>query len=206
MIRAKIVNAVNSGIMRAIRDHYSFARTSCYYGEQRSPWNAPEYMFTVYICQEIRRIKNPPYVNVEDPVEAAIQDAGGWGRGRIPEDMRPTGKFDIVLSDGTRTHTPFAIIEVKLASAPNEVWDDATRICRALSRRNRIRCGMLALVVPGQSEGSVGLLKSRIESFREAVPTYAHKWKVNCSVRKTEEDQNGRRYAAMVFKIFDRHS
>ena len=195
----KIVNAATRGIMRTIRDHYSFSRISCYYGEQGSPWTAPEYMFTVYICQAIRRVRNPPYVNVEDPVEAAIQDAGGWGRGRIAEDMRPTGKFDIVLSD--KSHSPFAIIEVKMASAPSDVYDDTTRICRALNRRNSIRYGMLALVVPGQSMNSLGLLNDRIENFRKIVPPYAGDWKVNCSVRKTEKDENGRRYAAMVFKI-----
>ena len=182
--------------------------------EQRSPWHAPEYMFTVSICREITKLKNPPYVDMEDPVEEAIWDAGGWGSGRIPDVVLRKGKgrsrkgwFDIVLS-GSKSHTPFAIIEVKKAAGPADVRSDAERICAVLDRSTpTIRWGMLALVVPGQdAEGNVGYLEDRIELFGNTVPTYVGDWNVSRSVRETEEVGNGRRYAAIVFKIGPRRS
>ena len=144
---------------------------------------------------------------MEDPIEEAIRDAGGWGRGQIPaavlrKGRSRKGKFDIVLSD-SRSNTPFAIIEVKKAAGPADVKSDAERICAVLNRPTfAIKWGMLALVVPGQdAEGNVGYLEDRIELFGDTVPTYVDDWNVSRSVRETEEVGNGRRYAAMVFKI-----
>ena len=167
-------------------------------------------MFTVSIYREITKLKDPPYADMEDPVEAAIWDAGGWGGGRIPAAARRGGgfdnRFDIVLSN--KAHQPFAIIEAKRAAGPSGVRSDAERICAVLNRPTpTIKWGMLALVVPGQdAEGNVGLLEHRIELFGNTVPTYVGDWNVSRSVRKTEEDGNSRRYAAMVFKIGPRRS
>ena len=205
----RFVDAAANGIMEAISDHYRSSRNSCWYGvprEQRSPWHAPEYMFTVSIYREITKLENPPYVDMEDSVEAAIWDAGGWGGGRIPAAARREGGFDIVLSN--KAHQPFAIIEAKRAAGPANVRSDAERICAVLNRPTPIiKWGMLALVVPGQdAEGNVGLLEHRIELFENTVPTYVGDWNVSRGVRETEEDGNGRRYAAMVFKIGPRRS
>lgn len=201
-----IVDAATNGIMRAIRDHYSFSR-------KESLWKAPEYMFTASIYREIKKLKNPQYrVDMEDPIEEAIRDAGGWGSGRIPAKVlrkggSRKGRFDIVLSDN-KSRTPFAIIEVKKAAGPKQAKQDAERICEVLNRPTpTIKWGMLALVVPGQDEnGKVGFLKRRIKLFGNTVPTYVGDWNVCRSVCKTKEIGNGRRYAAMVFKIGPRRS
>ena len=192
--------------MRSTSDHFSFSR-------KESLWKAPEYMFTASIYREIKKLKNPQYrVDMEDPIEEAIRDAGGWGSGQIPaavlrKGRSRKGKFDIVLSDN-ESHTPFAIIEVKKAAGPKQVKQDAERICAVLNRSTpTIQWGMLALVVPGQDQyGKVGFLKRRIKLFEDTVPTYVGDWKVSRSVRETEEVGNGRRYAAMVFKIGPRRS
>ena len=202
----RIVDAATNGIMRAISDHFSFSR-------KEALWNEPEYMFTASIYREIKKLKNPKYrVDMEDPIEEAIRDAGGWGRGQIPDAVlrkgrSRRGKFDIVLSDN-RLHTPFAIIEVKEAAGPADVRSDTERICAVLKRPTpTIRWGMLALVIPGQdAEGNFGYLESRIELFGNTVPTYVGDWNVSRSVRETEEVGNGRRYAAIVFKIGPRRS
>lgn len=202
----RIVDAATNGIMRAISDHFSFSR-------KESLWKAPEYIFTASIYREIKNLTNPQYrVDMEDPIEEAIRDAGGWGRGQIPaavlrKGRSRKGKFDIVLSDN-KSHTPFAIIEVKKAAGPKQVKQDAERICAVLNRPTpTIQWGTLALVVPGQDQyGNVGFLKRRIELFGDTVPTYVGDWKVSPSVRETEEVGNGRRYAAMVFKIGPRRS
>ena len=202
----RIVDAATNGIMRAISDHFSFSR-------KESLWKAPEYIFTASIYREIKNLTNPQYrVDMEDPIEEAIRDAGGWGLGQIPaavlrKGRSRKGKFDIVLSDN-KSHTPFAIIEVKKAAGPRQVKQDAERICAVLNRPTpTIQWGTLALVVPGQDQyGNVGFLKRRIKLFGVTVPTYVGDWKVSPSVRETEEVGNGRRYAAMVFKIGPRRS
>ena len=195
----RIVGAARNGIMRAISDHFSFSR-------KESLWKAPEYMFTASIYREIIKLKNPPYVDMEDRVETAIWDAGGWGGGRIPAAARRDGWFDIVLSD--EAHQPFAIIEVKMAAGPSDVRSDAERICAVLNRPTpTIKWGLLALVVPGQdAEGNVGFLEDRIELFGNTVPTYVGDWNVSRSVCETKQVGNGRRYAAMAFKIGPRRS
>ena len=201
-----IVDAATNGIMRAISDHFSFSR-------KESLWKAPEYMFTASIYREIKKLKNPQYrVDMEDPIEEAIRDAGGWGSGQIPaavlrKGRSRKGKFDIVLSDN-ESHTPFAIIEVKKADAPNQVKQDAERICAVLNRPTpTIQWGMLALVVPGQDQyGKGGFLKRRIKLFGDTVPTYVGDWNVSRSICKNKEVGNGRRYAAIAFKIGPRCS
>ena len=204
-------------MVRAIRDHYSFSRNSQHWWcGQRSAFYAPEYMFTASIYREITKLKNPQYrVDVEDPVEGAICDTGGWGSGRIPAAVLREGKsrkdqkFDIVLSDD-RTDTPFAIIEVMICSAPSEVRDDAERIRKVLDRPTpTIRWGMLALVLTGQNEnGDVGLLhpdesrrvmrEGRIAHMKNTVRDYVRV--VNCSVEVIDVG-NDHEYAAMVFRI-----
>ena len=167
-------------------------------------------MFTASICREIKKLKNPQYrVDVEDFVEAAISDAGGWGPGRFSPAARRDGRFDIVLSDD-RTDTPFAIIEVKICSAPSTVWADAERIRIVLDRPTpTIHWGMLALVLTGQNDnGDVGLLhpdesrrtmrEGRIANMKNTVKEYVRV--VSCSVEVIDVG-NGREYAAMVFKV-----
>ena len=207
----RIVDAAKKGMVRAIRDHYSFSRNSQHrWCGQRSAYYASEHMFTASIYREITKLKNPQYrVDVEDPVEGAVCDAGGWGPGGISLDARRDGKFDIVLSDD-RTDTPFAIIEVKICSAPSTVWADAGRIRIVLDRPTpTIRWGMLALVLTGQNEnGDVGLLhpdesrramrEGRIAHMKNTVRDYVRI--VNCSVEVIDVG-NDREYAAMVFKI-----
>lgn len=198
-----IVDAAADGIVEAIRDYYQSSRKSSWYVEPsqiRSPWHAPEYMFTVSIYREITKLGNPLYADVEDPVEAAICDAGGWGSGRVPDAARRDGWFDIVLSN--KKHQPFAVIEVKKTAAPSEARSDAARILAVLNRHTTIKWGMLALVVPGQdAEGNVGMLEDRIALFEETVPDYVGDWNVICGVRQTDDVGDGRRYAAMAFKI-----
>ena len=195
----RIVSPVIDGLERAVNDHYDFSRRSDYYEGQRSAWMAPEYLFTVCICQEIRRIENPPQVDIEDCVEAAIFDAGGWGQGRIGDNVRRDGKIDIVLS--CDDHTPLAIVEVKVVYAPNEVWKDARRIYGILSRNNGIQHGMLALIISGQSESQSGLLADRVASFKKCIPDYVPEYDVTPTVRCLDIAEDDREYAAMVFTI-----
>lgn len=195
--------AIISGMERAYCDHYCYVRNSKHYGGKRSAWNAPEYMFTIYIAQEIRKLANPPYVDIEDSVEGSIRDAGGPGSGNIASDARFGGKFDITLS--RRNHIPHSILEVKrITSVGDKTKSDITRICRTLNRNNLIRCGFLALFVPGQSEEKTGLMDARVSDIKRSVrnefKSYNRDRKIYCCIKRLPPDECGREYASLVFK------
>ena len=169
--------------------------------EKRAPWYGPEYMFTVYIAQEIRRLKSPPYVDVEDYVYGALYDAGGL-QGRIPRGLRVEGKYDLCLSDN-HDH-PYAVIEVKFAYGFANVSDDFYRICYTLNRGSEVKRGYLCAIVSGQSENRTGLLEDRIKQIKSEV-------NLNSSFDNRERNiktavkhvtlHDGRAYAALVFEI-----
>lgn len=203
----RIVKATLEGMKNAFNDHYQHSRFSDN-REQRPAHRSPEYMFTTYIAQEIMQLRNAPYVDIESPVERAIEDAGGWGPGAVPEDARREGAFDIALSDGIG---PFAVTEVKISYAmTTRVKRDVIRICRVLNRGNNIRCGLLALLVSGQSRNSNGEItyghrQGRVLTFKkraqDLVERYGRNLCVTCreSVLIVDEQKE---YAAMVFKIY----
>jgi len=74
-------------------------------------WNAPEYLMTVKIAEEISKISQNQLVTLEDNLEYLLDVAGANRKGIIFEDIRGNGRSDIVLWWVNRT--PRAIIEVK---------------------------------------------------------------------------------------------
>lgn len=202
----RIVRATLEGMQSAFNDHYRYSRFS-EDGEQRPAHRSPEYMFTVYIAQQIMRLRNAPYVDIESPVARTVADAGGWGPGAVPDDARREGTFDIALSNRIG---PFAVVEVKVRHAmTSQVEGDVIRICRILNRGNNIRCGLLALLVSGQSKNAnreityghrqkrVSTLKKRAQKLVEG---YGRNLRVTCreSVLIVDEQKE---YAAMAFGI-----
>ena len=202
----RIVKAILKGMERAFDDHYLHSRTSGE-GEQRRAHRSPEYLYTVYIARQIMDINNGPYLDIEDPVERAVLDAGGWGSGAIPPDARRHGTFDIVLSNGTG---PSAVIEVKCSHAMTDpVKRDIVRICRVLNRRNNIRYGLLGLLVSGQGrnangEISYGHRETRVLAIKTRAQEIVEKYGNNLRVTSRESLLTGneqQEYAAMAFKI-----
>ncbi len=199
-----IIRATATGMGNVLEFLHSSARISQYHEGKRSPWYAPEYLLTVCISKEIRCTNNPPFIDLEESVEAVMQDAGGWGSGTIPLDMRPNGKYDIVLS--RRQNGPFAVVEVKWAHTfTKSVKADIDRICRTLNRNNGIAYGILALLVSGQSTKSKDLLESRISNFKHRIPTHINSCyrnkKISHHVNRIPPREDGREYAAVTFKI-----
>ena len=203
----RIVKTTLEGMKNAFNDHYRYSRYS-ENGEQRPAHRSPEYMYTVYIAQQIMRLKNAPHVDIESPVARVVADAGGWGPGEIPEDARREGTFDIALSDRI---SPFAIIEVKISHAMTDpVERDVVRICRVLNRGNKIRCGLLALLVSGQSrnsngevtygrrQGRVKRLKKRAQKL---VEEKGRNLRVTCRESALIVDER-KEYATVAFKIY----
>ena len=132
-----VVNRSLAGISEA-QKHYD------YWTGGYSLWQAPEYMLTTYIARHISAIDvSPFYLTLENNVEDGINEAGGLGRGKLREDLRPGGRFDILIWWGNGT--PRAILEVKnRVIGFSNIQDDVSRICATLSRSNTIRCGFIA--------------------------------------------------------------
>ena len=203
----RITKAILKGMEKAFRDHYRYSRIS-EDGDQTLVRRTPEYVFTVYIARQVMNLPNAPWVDIEDPVERAVVDAGGWGSGKIPRDTRRNGKFDITLSNASG---PFGVVEVKLSHAmKKQVKADIVRICRVLNRGNNIRCGMLALLVSARWQDKNGvwhyspLQDKRLPTIkkvaRKIVKKKGNNLRVTCrkSVLTVDELQE---YALMVFKI-----
>lgn len=107
-------------------------------------WKAPEYLVTTYIARHISTINYRTfYLTLENNVTSGIKDAGGWGKGRLRKDLRPDGKFDMLL--WWANDKPRAVIEVKnQVTGFSHIKADISRICATLSRHNTIRCGFIA--------------------------------------------------------------
>lgn len=127
-----------------------------------------------------------------------------WGKGKIEYNVRRNGKIDIALS--YNDHTPFAIVEVRVASAPNAVWEDAQRIYGILGRNNGIQHGMLAIIISGQSEINLVFRQIESRSLRSVsrityIPDYVSECDVTPMVRCPKVTEDDREYAAMAFTI-----
>lgn len=107
-------------------------------------WEAPEYFMTTCVAREISSHRQFGYsVTIENNVRAAIDDAGGMGRGRPRNDLRPDGNFDILL--WWANDTPRTVIEVKRHIRRfAQVLSDVARICSVLDRADTIRNGLVA--------------------------------------------------------------
>lgn len=102
---------------------------------------------TTCIAQTIAAIPQASWsITLETNVSQAMRDAGT--RGRLRRDLRPHGRFDMLLWWGNGE--PRAVIEVK-----HRVWgfgavrDDLSRLCSAVRNRRNItfQCGILAFAV-----------------------------------------------------------
>ena len=126
--RWQVIQNTIEGISKAQRDYESFSGGSWL-------WEAPEYFTTVYIARNISKLKGEFYLTLENLVWQTIDDAGGIGRGRIPQGMRLGGNFDIVYWG--KDCYPRAIIEVKKQIRDfSQIRDDLSRIIAVLNREN----------------------------------------------------------------------
>ncbi|MDE0387629.1 MAG: hypothetical protein OXI75_02915 [Rhodospirillales bacterium] len=111
-------------------------------------WNAPEYLLTTYIAQEISKIKDKPfYLTLEQHVGESLEAAGA-----SEVDVKDTGKqkFDIMVWWGG--DAPRGIIEVKKqvnsfdggATGYGGIRKDVERIIKSLEATSRLQFGLLA--------------------------------------------------------------
>ncbi|MDE0056992.1 MAG: hypothetical protein OXI22_21940 [Defluviicoccus sp.] len=165
----EVIDNVLKGIAKAQRD---YQRWSGYWLR-----DAPEYFLTTYIAREIASYGQQGYsVTLEDGVRGALDEAGGMGRGRPRDDLRPDGKFDILLwwANGT----PRTVIEVKRqASRFRTIQRDVARICSVLDQAETIRNGLVAYcsTIDGEPDELKGLLSDRLEAIEAGTRSYVER-------------------------------
>ena len=76
-------------------------------------WNAPEYLITVKIAENIANINGNKYITLEDNVDYILDASNDKDKGQVSDLARGNGRSDIVL--WWASGTPRAIIEVKNA-------------------------------------------------------------------------------------------
>ena len=137
-------------------------------------WNAPEYMLTTYIAQEISKIKDKPfYLTLEQHVGEALRAAGA-----SDDAVEEAGKqkFDIFVWWGG--DEPRGIIEVKKqvnsfsggTTGYRGIKKDVERIISSLKATNSLQFGLIAYYTsckfgerpPRKSEE---LIRERVENI-----------------------------------------
>jgi len=112
-------------------------------------WNAPEYLITVKIAENIANIQGSKYITLEDNVDYILDVANAKGQGRIPEEIRKNGRSDIVL--WWADETPRAVIEVKNSVFRlGKISGDIDRIQEILKRKkanNTLQFGLIAFYI-----------------------------------------------------------
>lgn len=167
-----VISKTLRGIGRAHRDYAAWTG--------KWLWEAPEYMTTVYIAREIRMTKGHEfYLTLESHAGQTIGDAGGIGRGRVSDESRLGGKFDVVLYWGHGA--PRAVIEVKKqVSRFTQLEQDTRRICDALRNpSNTIRCALLAFYTSWKKNTRDNSARDRIREILNNVDLDAQKYLKN---------------------------
>ena len=97
-------------------------------------WNAPEYLITVKIAENIANLDGNKYITLEDNVDYILDVSNAKGKGQVSDLTRKNGRSDIVLWwAGGR---PRAIIEVKnTVFRLDKIAKDIDRIQEILKRK-----------------------------------------------------------------------
>lgn len=185
---ATVVRGALNGIIKAQREYEKWSG-----GE----WllYAPEYIATVFVAQEISKLDGSKYVTVENGANAAIEDAGARGRGKLHHKIRANGRFDILL--WWADETPRAPIEVKCQVTRIEnIKADLQRIEKVVHRSKEDSSFQFGMVVfyssckKGKGFSAKEILSKRLENIsadcKELIPKCTAK--MSSSKIYTDED------------------
>jgi len=112
-------------------------------------WNAPEYLITVKIAENIANIDGSKYITLEDNIDYILDLSNARGKGQVSDSARANGRSDIVLwwANGT----PRAIIEVKNAVFRlDKITKDIDRIQEVLKNEKldtSLQFGLIAFYI-----------------------------------------------------------
>ena len=112
-------------------------------------WNAPEYLLTVKIAENIANLDGNKYITLEDNVDYILDVSNAKDKGQVSDLARTNGRSDIVLwwAGGT----PRAIIEVKNAVFRlDKIAQDIDRIQEVLKSKKldtSLQFGLIAFYI-----------------------------------------------------------
>ena len=165
----EVIENILKGIARAQREYERWS--GCWV------WEAPEYLLTTCVATEISSYRQVSYsVTLENSVRAAIDDAGGMGQGRPRNDLRPDGKFDILL--WWANDTPRTVIEVKRhVRRFRDIRSDVARICSVLDQADTIRNGLVAYYssIAGEPEKLKRIMSDRMAAIESETRNYVER-------------------------------
>ena len=117
-----IVECVNSGIRRAVRDQLGLT------GDLEMSWG-PEYFITSSIARELKKLASAKIV-----LEEKMKDSFEYPKGRKPSWFSPTNRFDIVVRKSNGR--PAAAIEVKnrVYGVSKNITEDIERLSGAVNK------------------------------------------------------------------------
>ena len=153
-------------------------------------WNAPEYLITVKIAENIANLDGNKYITLEDNVDYILDVSNAKTKGQISDLARTNGRSDIVLwwAGGT----PRAIIEVKNAVFRlDKISQDIDRIQEVLKSKKldtSLQFGLIAFYIDrGYKSGNAKEnVKKRIykihSEIKEAYPD------LSCELSFREKD------------------
>lgn len=122
-----VVSACIEGITNAQNQYVSMSGGDWVY------W-APEYFITSSIAQSLHNASGKKYITIENGAYDALYYAGAVGQGRLHRDIRPSGRFDLLLW-WAKGH-PRAVIEVKNRVFNKSQYEsDLKRIAAVISRK-----------------------------------------------------------------------
>jgi len=112
-------------------------------------WNAPEYLITVKIAENIANLDGNKYITLEDNVDYILDVSNAKAKGEISDLARTNGRSDIVL--WWARGTPRAIIEVKNAVFRlDKIAQDIDRIQEVLKSKKldtSLQFGLIAFYI-----------------------------------------------------------
>lgn len=160
---AAVARGALNGIVKAQREYEKWSGGDWL-------WCAPEYIATVFVAQEIAKLDGSKYVTIENGANAAIEDAGARGRGKLHHKIRANGRFDILL--WWADETPRAPIEVKCQVTRIEsIKADLQRIEKVVDRSKKDSSFQFGMVVfyssckEGKDFSAKAILSKRLENI-----------------------------------------
>ena len=176
---AKIIENTLKGIGKAQRDYERWSGGNWLY-------QAPEYLMTTYVAKELATYtEHSYYITLEHNTAEAVSDAGGMRPGRPRNDLRPNGRFDILLWWGNGS--PRAIIEAKKhISQYKHISADVSRMCTVLEQHTTIGHGIMAYYTAhygGERRRLRNFLLTRLETIEKETQNYVQGRRTEMSVR-----------------------
>jgi len=149
--------------------------------------NAPEYLMTVKIAENIANIKGDKLITMEDKVDYILDLSNAIKKGRKPNTLRKNGRIDIVIWN--QNDTPRIIIEVKNnVYRLGKISQDIIRTYQMLKRNqdnSTLEYGIIAFYISNHDDKGKAKeklekqLNKIIDEFKNKFYYISHKEKIS---------------------------